>query len=316
MFTISLNRCLLSRRQNLSKRYPAGIGRNGPSFSLPESDAGSLLDIGGARLSYQECGSGACLLTFHGGLGLDHTYLRPWLDPLCASLRVVFHDLRGHGKSAGRETLESATHKTFIDDADLLRAQIGAERVAVFGHSYGGFLALEYALRYPQRVSALVLCACSASLAHIAASLEIARERATEQEYAALQQLLSRPAEDDAEFARAWQVLVPLYFHNRDSAIAPFATTTFSAAAHNRGAFALLPSYDVSSRLHEISAPALVLSGRHDWLMPPHLAGAPLAAQLPAARHVVFEQSGHFPFIEENQSFTTTVREWFMEFHP
>ncbi len=255
-------------------------------------------------------------MTFHGGLGLDHTYLRPWLDPLCASLRVVFHDLRGHGESTGRETLAGATHKTFIDDADLLRAQIGAERVAVFGHSYGGFLALEYALSYPHRVSALVLCASSASLAHVAASLEIARERATEQEFAALQQVLSRPASDDAEFARAWQELVPLYFHDRDSAAAPFATTTYSAEAHNLGAFALLPSYDVTSRLHEISAPALVLSGQYDWLMPPHLAGAHLVAQLPAARHVVFEQSGHFPFIEENEAFTTTVTEWFMEVHP
>lgn len=302
-----------SAGRSLDKATASGIGQIGPSFRAIAAGSVSMVGVGGAELSYAEGGSGACLFTFHGGLGLDHTYLRPWLDPLCDQARVVFHDLRGHGQSTGRETLAVADHATFIEDADTLRDHLHVERMVVFGHSYGGFLALEYALRYPEHVSALVLCSTSASMAHIGAALEIAQQRATASELAALQAALANPVSDDAAFAQGWRALVPLYFHDRELAHEPFARTTFSAAGYNRGAFACLQTYDVTARLHEISAPALVISGRHDWLMPPHLAGAVLAAQLPNARHVVFERSGHFPFIEENDAFTATVAAWLRE---
>jgi proline iminopeptidase len=51
-----------------------------------------------------------------------------------------------------------------------------------------------------------------------------------------------------------------------------------------------------------------VVSGEHDWLMQPRLSGDVLAANIAGARHVVFEQSGHFPFIEEPEAFLAVVR--------
>ena len=257
-------------------------------------------------------GDGPLLLALHGGLGLDHRYLRPWLDPLAESARVAFFDLRGHGRSQGRETLAHADHGTLCADTESLREQLGAEQVFVFGHSYGGFLALEYALRYPNRVAGLVLCATAASTAHIPAALELAPSRGVPDALSALRGALAQPARSDKEFADSWSAVLPLYFHGNDPrrSAAMFADTVFSSEGYNQAFFKWLPTYDVRDRLGGIDAPALVLSGADDWIMSPRLAGDELAARLSRSDHVVFEQSGHFPFVEESQLFADTVSRW------
>jgi pimeloyl-ACP methyl ester carboxylesterase len=92
----------------------------------------------------------------HGGLGFDHTSLHPWLDPLGEEMHLIYYDHRGNGRS-GRPPLETLTFEQFCADADALRAHLGYEKVAVLGYSFGGFIALEYALRYPERLSHLIL---------------------------------------------------------------------------------------------------------------------------------------------------------------
>src|SRR5215831_21176063 len=91
---------------------------------------------------YFEVGSGLPCLVMHGGLGMDHTHMHPWLDPLGDRLRLIYYDHRGNGKS-GRPPIETLTHDQFSADADALRAHLGYEKIAVLGNSYGGFLAQE-----------------------------------------------------------------------------------------------------------------------------------------------------------------------------
>jgi len=62
--------------------------------------------------------------------------------------------------------------------------------------------------------------------------------------------------------------------------------------------------------LHEITVPTLVMAGRHDWITPPAQGAERLHAGLPNSKLIIFEDSGHFPFIEEPDKFVTTVREW------
>src|SRR5690242_9156373 len=91
----------------------------------------------------------------HGGLGFDHTYLRP-LDELGGRLRLVYYDHRCNGRSE-RAPLETMTMAQLADDAAALCDELGFEHTTVIGHSYGGFTALEYAIRYPRRVDRLIL---------------------------------------------------------------------------------------------------------------------------------------------------------------
>jgi proline iminopeptidase len=293
---------------------PAGSGRLwGRMFFLARLRGISDMSI--VELHAESVGSGTPILTIHGGLGIDHRYFRPWLDPLADHATLIFADLRGHGATRRDETLENATHEHFCADIDALRARLGKERVVVFGHSYGGFLALEYALRYPAHVAGLILCATSASLAHAPIAIDNARARGLPDALAALQRALSAPLASNEELAELWAALTPMYFADATSSRIreAFSRTSYSAKGYNRAAFECLPSYDVRKRLSDIHAPTLVVSGEHDWLMPPSLAGNELAASIPRARHAVFNESGHYPFIEEPQRFVNTVREWMTE---
>lgn len=271
-----------------------------------------LIPVRDTQIFCEVVGNGPTILAFHGGLGLDHQYLRPWLDPLVESARIVFFDLRGHGRSGGRETLGQSDHAALCADADCLRRQITTEPVVLFGHSYGGFLALEYALRYPHQVAGLVLCSTAASAAHAPVAVELAASRGMPAAFAALQRGLAEPCGSDSEFAETWRSVLPLYFHKNEPkrTASVFATTIYSAEGYNRAFFAWLAQYDVRERLGEIDAPALVLSGVDDWIMPPQLAGNELTEGLPHAEQVVFEHSGHFPFIEEPERFTEVVSTW------
>lgn len=259
-------------------------------------------------------GSGPPVVVVHGGLGIDHRYLRPWLDPLARNNTLMYADLRGHGASSGADMLAESTHADLCDDLERLRQSRAITRMTLFGHSYGGFLALEYALRFPQHVAGLVLCATSASLAHAAVAMENAKARASSDSYAALQEIFSAPVGSDARLRELWHLITPIYFSARAADPARhFATTTFTAAGYNRAAFGLLPTYDVRSRLHEIDVPTLVVSGSDDWLMPPSLAGDQLASSMPNAQHVVLDGAGHYPFIEENDAFVAATSPWLRE---
>ena len=100
-------------------------------------------------------GQGYPLVLMHGGPGLDHTTLLP-LQPLADQFTLVFYDHRCNGRSEGAE-VSSMTFENLTADADALRQTLGFDQWAVLGHSFGGNVALEYALRYPQSLSHLVL---------------------------------------------------------------------------------------------------------------------------------------------------------------
>lgn len=293
---------------------------NDPRSGVPR-DSGdaaesSVADLDGVRLRHVRLGAGRPLFVL-GGIHLDHRYLRPWLDPLSGAAELVYLDPRGVGGSrpagdeAGVPDLSDVDHATWVDDLVVLADELGHPRFGVLGHSYGGFLALEAALRHPGRVAGLVLCATAASMSHVELALERARARGTPGQIEALQEVLGGPAGDDATLRELWLEILPLYFHHwRPAHRAPFEEgVSYSAPAYDRAFFGCLPGYDVSDRLDEVDVPALVVSGRDDWIMPPEAAGRPLAEGL-GAEHVVFEESGHFPFIEQPGAFAERVGGW------
>ena len=115
----------------------------------------TTMPIRDVSLFVEVVGHGYPLLLMHGGPGADHWTLLPFKR--CADrFTLVFYDHRCNGRSQGA-LVSSMTWENLTADADALRQKLGCERWAVLGHSFGGKVALEYALRYPDSLSHLVL---------------------------------------------------------------------------------------------------------------------------------------------------------------
>ena len=268
--------------------------------------------VNGTRLYYRIRGKGTPMLMMHGGPGLDHTYFLPWFDALCDQMQFIYHDHRMSGRSDRPEDPAGVTHATWAADADALRAKLGYDRIILFGHSYGGGVALEYALNYGDHLDGLVLCCTAPTFDYLEVILENAKTRGTAEQLEALGAVMSGSITDDAQWRRMWMTYLPLYFKEYDPVVgaAMDRQTVYSAAAQNHAQARCLPLFNMLDRLSEITTPTLVISGRRDWITPPAQAGERIHARLPNSESVVFEESGHFPFIEETTPFMQLLSDW------
>jgi proline iminopeptidase len=266
----------------------------------------------GARLYVEIKGEGRPLLAIHGGLGLDHSYFEPWLDPLESSFQLIYPDLRGNGRSAPVADSEFTLDK-MIDDLEALRIALGIKKWAVLGHSYGGFLAQAYALKYPDAVADLILADTSPAPRLI--SGEAARPglaaKMTQSIAAAFGEIAklaagSVPEGGDEELKTLWHRVLPVYFD------APPPETLISAdrIVYREHAFVLgarlTDGFDARSALARLTMPTLIVVGGRDAILPLGHSEA-LAKAIPGARLLVFDRSGHFPFIEEPARFVAAI---------
>ncbi|HKY48744.1 MAG TPA: alpha/beta hydrolase [Acidimicrobiia bacterium] len=262
----------------------------------------TMMSIRDVLLNVEVAGHGYPLLLMHGGPGLDHWSLRPFLQ-LADRFTLIFYDHRCNGRSTG--AVESMTWENLTADADSLRQQLGFERWAVLGHSFGGHVALEYALRYPQSLSHLVLLDTGGDC------------HWSQQNAAALMARRGYPPKKvelvrrwfNGEF-RSWEFF-PIFMrigsaYSHGSFLRTLATDmvrggwrskprpeTFIFASRH-----LIKNWTVMDRLGEIEAATLVMAGRDDFVFPPECQGE-LAAGIPHARLRLIDGAGHNPQEEQ-----------------
>lgn len=269
-------------------------------------------EVNSTTLYYETAGMGQPMLLMHGGLGLDHTAFLDSFQMLEGEAEITYYDHRGNGRSERMENMEGVSHETWVADADALRAHLGHDKIILFGHSYGGFLAQEYALRHQDRLAGLILCCTAPVIDYMDVVQANAGARGTGEQLAGLGEAFGRPMVDDADFQAIWNAITPLYFYNYDPAVgdAMDAQTSYSAAAWNHVNAHCLPTFNVLDRLGEIDVPTLIISGIDDWITPLEQGSERIYQALPNSELVVFEQSGHWPFIEEQDKFVAVVSKW------
>ncbi len=265
----------------------------------------TTMDVNGAELSYESLGSGRPVLMMHGGLGLSHDYLRPYFDRLAESNTVVFYDHFGNGRSGRPEDFADLTFDRLTSDAAALMSALGHETFTLVGHSYGSFVAQEFAARHGDRLDGLVLVDAVPAFDYQPTV------SGSETQMAAFGKLFSQPMADDADWRDAWNTVVEMYFHKWDPDVGADldARTVYEHRAWNAGG-GLLGSYNVVEALPKVAAPALVMAGAHDGITPPEPGAERIAALLPNAELKIFEGSGHYPFIEEEEAFFDALRGW------
>jgi proline-specific peptidase len=257
-------------------------------------------------------GAGPPVLVLHGGPDFDHTYLRPELDRLAGSCRLVYYDQRGRGRSAAGVRAADVGIDTEVEDIDRIRRQLGAQTIALLGHSWGGLLAMEYACRHPRRVSHLVLLnsapASAADWAGFRRQLHAKRPAEDAEHMQAIGNTASYAAGDlQAELdyyrihfrtavrspAQLELILTRLRAHFTPD------TVLLARAIEQRlyEQTCLRDGYDLLPGLTATDVPTLVLHGRDDFV--PVEYAAHIADAIPGARLVVVPGSGHFCYLDE-----------------
>ncbi len=241
-------------------------------------------------------GQGYPLLLLHGGPGMDHTSLLP-LQPCAERFRLIYFDQRCNGRSDGIP-VSSMTWDNLTADAEALRQELGIDRWAVLGHSFGGMVALEYALRYPDSLSRLLLMDTCGDARWVR---DNAPELLAERGYSpaavrAARRFFNGQLAPDEVFRAAMKFARAYYHHSSRLALirdipAGFKTR-MQPEAQIFGFGQLLAGWTVMDRLGQIETPALVLAGRDDFQFPPEHQ-AILADRLPRAELAIVERAGH-----------------------
>ena len=275
-----------------------------------------LVPVGGQMVERPVC------FVLHGGPSIDSSYLRPWMDDLSAVMQLVYVDYRGTGRS-DRMPAENYTQENTIDDLEALRLHLGLDQIAVLGHSHGGFLAMPYAIKYPNSVSHLLLVATAPYGGPEFEAESEANQRALAVARPDLAPLLSELNESkfkdiktNEELKALLHQTLGLYFHRYDPQVVHdiVERTIFSMDVLRFWIEHEAPNYDVRPRLHEIAAPTLIMAGRFDWRTSVKHAET-IRQGIPGSELIIFEQSGHQLYIEEQETFVSNVRN-FIEQHP
>jgi pimeloyl-ACP methyl ester carboxylesterase len=246
------------------------------------------VDVNGARLWYDEAGSGEAVLLVHGGLG-DSGLWEPVVPFLAGRFRTIRADLRFFGSSTG-----PAVPWSWQDDTVGVLDELGIERAALVGLSLGGKIALDVALAHPDRLWAVAGVAPALGGHDGAAYTE---EHEARYDAAPDDEKLETMLEIDLE------VWAPL---GADERIRRLWRTTPDANPLPDGVEALEPSgAPAKDRLGELAVPTLVVTAKHD---PPGFReiGPLVAREAPDARHVELD-SDHYVTLREPELLARTL---------
>ena len=260
----------------------------------------------------------------HGGPGAGHDYCEPIADLSRFGRACILYDQLGCGKS---ELMPDApadfwTPRLFKDElAELVRHVGIADRYAVVGQSWGGMLAMDYALEDPDGLRAIVVADSPASMTLWVSEANRLREALPPD----VQETLTRHEQDGTTDDPAYEAAVAVFYERHVCRVAPMpdcVARTFAQIAANPTVYhamngpsefhviGSLKTWDITDRLHEITTPTLLISGRHDEATP--LIVGQIHERIPGAEWMIFENSSHMPHVEEPEAFLDAVQSFLL----
>lgn len=277
--------------------------------------------VPGGEVWFEVVGSGEAvpLLTLHGGPGVGHDYLEP-LATLGADRPVVFYDQLGCGKSDKPDDRSHWNIDRFVREVAAVREALDLDRVHLLGHSWGGWLAIEYMLRSPPGVVSLTLASTSASLpewARETAGLVASLPQETQE--------VLRRCEESADFQSAEYEAAMMEFYRRyvcrlepwpaplnrslDNLMGNPVAYSCYVTMQGPSEFTVsgnLKSWDRTNRLSEIGAPTLLTFGRYDEFT--QACAETLSSGIRNSELHVFEDSAHMAHLEEPEQYLQVLR--------
>lgn len=281
------------------------------------------IDVPGGQVWYKVVGSGESvpLLTLHGGPGGGHDYLEP-LNALASERPVVFFDQLGCGKSDTPDDVSLWRIDRFVDEVTAVRDALGLDRIHLLGHSWGGWLAIEYMLGAPSGVVSLTLASTSASIPQFVYEAGKLISKLPREMAETMRRLEAEGDFENPEFEAGmmefykrhlcrldpWPDPLMRCIENLDGNIV-YETmngpTEFTVIGN-------MKDWSRIEKLGEIVAPTLITCGRYDELTP--ACSRTLRQGIMNSRMHVFERSAHMAHLEETESYLQILSEFLRDF--
>lgn len=268
--------------------------------------------VNGATLGYTVQGTGPLVLV----LGSSVYYPRTFSQRLTESCRMAFLDMRHFAKRSSASALDGVTLDSYIDDIEDACVSLGLDHFVLLGHSHHGNLALEYAKRHSTRVSHLGLLGTPpCNVQHtIEAGRRYWSDHASRERKTALRRNWEtfdslHHASLKERFVAEYVADGPKYWDDPDfdaSWLWKDVPVNLDLVEEFRSFFT---DYEFSLHPVALTTPVLVVTGRHDYAVPPVLWNGEFTDFSNTSYHL-FEHSGHTPQLEEPELFDRIFLEW------
>jgi proline-specific peptidase len=259
------------------------------------------------------------LLCLHGGPGATHEYLEPLEAMAATGRRVVFYDQLGNGNSARPNNPALWTVALFVEELGAVRHALGLDRVHILGQSWGGMLAMEYAVTQPTGLTSLILADSPASTPQWITEINRLRSELPPEVEAALLKHETSGTTDDPAYLEAmmlfyrrhlcrldlWPDCLNRTFEKIMQSPEVYTTMWGPSEFHVTGS---LKDWQIVDRLGEIGVPTLVIGGRHDEATP--TITETVHRGISGSAWVILENSSHMPHLEETQLFLRALTDF------
>lgn len=271
-----------------------------------------FISVKDGKLFYRTAGYGLPLIVLHGGPGLSQDYLLPQLYKLAENNLVIFYDQRGSGRSL--ETELDAKHINigqFVEDLETLRTSLGFDKFILMGHSWGGLLAMQYAVDHQENLLGLILLdTASADYKGQKAFIDEFRLR-TKNIHSDIKPLFAYENFKElnaAQISDLYRNLFSIYFYNpkevKDLSLnfsVVSAQSGFKVMEEMSKTYWLQPSVNLFPSLKMLAVPTFILHGKQDIV--PAWTAQEIKDAIPQSEIVLLDRCGHFPYIEQPSQF-------------
>jgi L-proline amide hydrolase len=252
------------------------------------------------------------LVCLHGGPGATHDYFGSLKYFANTGRRVILYDQLGWGNSDHIQNPTLWTVNLFLEELMELRCSLGLEQVHILGHSWGGQLAMEFALTQPLGLKSLILADTLASAPQWAAEAARLISELPKEVRQIIRSHETAGTTESPEYLAAMKIFSSRHAGGHISPRPEWVNDAFKKLENNEVYLTMwgpsefcvtgtLKDWDITDRLGEIRVPSLVLCGRFDEATP--VLAKTIHQGITGSELVIFENSAHFPHIEETERY-------------
>ena len=282
------------------------------------NEQSGFVNVMGYKLFFKSFGAGDnVLLCLHGGPGVPHYYLLPLAKLANDNLRVVLYDQLGVGSSEKPNDTSLFNIERGADEVEGVRTALGLGEINLLGSSYGGALALQYALKYQRHIKKMIIASGLASVSETLSEMQRLKTLLPKETQEVMKKYESKWAFLHPEYLKA----VDLYYHNFVCRLPEWPEDVARAlnelsvpvyfTQNGPNEFTIIGTWkgwDITKRLPEIKVPTLVTVGKYDEVTP--RVAETIHRGIAGSELRIFDNSAHLTMWDEEEKYLQVVKEF------